>query len=294
MEQHLSQYRIFYEVARAGNISKAAKELFISQPAISKSISKLEENLEVTLFSRNSRGVCLTAEGRILYEHIASAFASIQNGEDQIRKIKELNIGTIRIGASTTLCKEILLPYLRDFVEAYPHVTVTISSRSSSETAQMLEQGSLDLGLIAAPSVSKNMAFKPILDIHDIFVAAPEYLERLNIREGRQYRIEECAHFMLLDKANSSRQYINSHLQNRQIKLRDSIEVNNMDLLIEFAKIGLGLACVIKEFVKEELETGRLTEVKLLGDIPKRSVGFAYMQNNPNPVLPKFLAARRH
>ena len=81
MEQHLSQYKIFYEVARTGNISKAAKELYISQPAISKSISKLEENLGIALFSRNSRGVCLTMEGEMLYSHIATAFESIILGE---------------------------------------------------------------------------------------------------------------------------------------------------------------------------------------------------------------------
>ena len=69
MDQNLSQYRIFYAVAKAGNISRAAKELYISQPAISKSISKLEDSLNTVLFTRNSRGVQLTDEGQVLFEH---------------------------------------------------------------------------------------------------------------------------------------------------------------------------------------------------------------------------------
>ena len=111
MEQHLSQYRIFYEVARCGNISRAAKELYISQPAISKAISKLEENLNAKLFTRNSRGVQLTKEGSVLFQHIHSAFESINRGERELKRIHDFHIGHLRLGVSNTLCKYVLLPY---------------------------------------------------------------------------------------------------------------------------------------------------------------------------------------
>ncbi len=289
MEQHLSQYKIFYEVARTGNISKAAKELYISQPAISKSISKLEENLGIALFSRNSRGVCLTMEGEILYSHIATAFESIILGEKQIKKIKELNIGKLRIGSSTTLCKGILLPYLGDFMQKYPHVTINIASQPSADTANMLEQDILDLGLIAMPENSKNLSFKPIMDIHDIFVASPDYIQCLKTLNENDYNLVKQASFMLLDGKNSTRHYINNYLNINGITLQNTIEVTTMDLLIEFARIGLGVACVIKEFVKDDLDTGKLVEVDLSMSIPKRVVGFAYNNNNPNPTLHNFL-----
>ncbi|MEF2735064.1 MAG: LysR family transcriptional regulator, partial [Blautia sp.] len=111
MDQNLSLYKVFYTVANTGNISKAAAELYISQPAISKSIRKLEQNLEVTLFSRNSRGVHLTEEGEVLYDYVQKAFYSLQLGEMQLKKINELGIGHLRIGVSTTLCKYVLLDY---------------------------------------------------------------------------------------------------------------------------------------------------------------------------------------
>ena len=116
MEQNLSLYRIFYTVAGAGNISKAARELYISQPAISKAIGKLEDSLSTTLFLRNSRGVTLTPEGRILYEHVSAAFETLSRGEEELLRIQELGIGHIRLGVSTTLCKYILLPHLKDFI----------------------------------------------------------------------------------------------------------------------------------------------------------------------------------
>ena len=140
MDQNLSLYRVFYTVANTGNISKAASRLYISQPAISKSIRKLEENLEVSLFSRNSRGVQLTEEGELLYHYVQNAFYSLEKGETQIKKIHELGIGHIHIGVSTTLCKYVLLPYLKEFIETHPHIRISIECQSTNHTLQLLKE----------------------------------------------------------------------------------------------------------------------------------------------------------
>ena len=162
MEQNLSLYKIFNCVANTGNISRAAKELYISQPAISKAISKLEQNLEVTFFTRNSRGVHLTDEGKMLYEHTKSAFETLQLGEDTIRKINELGIGHIRIGVSTTLCKYLLIPYLKDFVAKYPHIKITIDCQSTFTTIDLLDNSKIDIGLIAKAEQRNTIKFLAI------------------------------------------------------------------------------------------------------------------------------------
>ena len=126
VESTLSSYRIFNAVAETGNLSRAAKELYISQPAISKAISKLESNLDTTLFIRNSRGVSLTQEGEYLYGQVKHAFACIRNGEDRIKKMNELGVGHITIGVSTTLCKFVLLPYLNEYIKKNPHIKIKI------------------------------------------------------------------------------------------------------------------------------------------------------------------------
>ena len=145
MEQHLSLYRIFYTVANTGNISQAAKQLYNSQPAISKSISRLEESLGVTLFSRSSRGVTLTEEGKILYQHIQAAFEAIDAGEEKVRRMNAMDMGTIHIGVSNTLCKFILIPYLKAFIEKYPHIKIIITCQSSNQTLEMLDSGKIDI-----------------------------------------------------------------------------------------------------------------------------------------------------
>ena len=151
MEQHLSQYKIFYEVARCGNISRAAKELYISQPAISKSIQKLEEGVGCKLFSRSSRGVVLTDEGKLLYEHVSEAFETLTMGEEKLKRSIELGVGHLKIGVSSTLCKYLLLPYLKEFIRQNPHISISISCQSTNDTLKLLEDNKIDIGLIGKP-----------------------------------------------------------------------------------------------------------------------------------------------
>lgn len=279
MNQNLSSYRIFYAVANAGNISKAAKELYISQPAISKSIQKLEDSVGVRLFDRSSRGVTLTSEGELLYSHVKSAFETLSLGEEKLRRSIALGVGHLSIGVSSTLCKYILLPYLKDFIKKYPHINISISCHSTNQTLALLEDGKLDVGLIGKPENSKNIDFYCLREIEDIFVATDDYLHILKLRGIEPDQILQNSTLMLLDKENMTRQYIDDYFQSNHITIQDTIEVSNMDLLIEMSKISLGVGCVIRDFVKEELETGILKEIPLGIPIHKREIGFAYNQN---------------
>jgi len=289
MEQNLSQYKIFYEVAKAGNISKAAKELYISQPAISKAISKLEDSLGLSLFTRSSRGVQLTSEGEILFEHTREAFDALERGEQELKRIQEFDIGHLRIGVSNTLCKYILLPYLKTFIDQYPHMKVTIESQATAQTLARLEQQKIDLGLVAEPSVRRDLAFIPVMDIQDTFVTTPSYLENLYLREGQDTSLFETGNIMLLDTSNMTRHHVNEYMAENNIWPHQILEVTTMDLLIEFAKIGLGIACVIKELVQKELDSGLLVEIPLNIPIHRRTIGFAYHPANQAMALKTFL-----
>ena len=289
MEQNLSQYKIFYEVAKAGNISKAAKELYISQPAISKAIGKLEDSLGLSLFTRSSRGVQLTSEGEILFEHAREAFEALERGEQELRRIQEFDIGHLRIGVSNTLCKYILLPYLKTFIDQYPPMKVTIESQSTVQTLNRLEQQKIDLGLVAEPSLRKDLSFIPVMDIQDIFVSTRAYLENLYLREGSDTNIFETGNIMLLDENNMTRHHVDEYMAENAIFPHQILEVTTMDLLIEFAKIGLGVACVIRELVQKELDTGVLVEIPLQNSISRRTIGFAYHPSNQAMALKTFL-----
>lgn len=280
MNQNLNYYKAFYMVAKYKNISKAADALFISQPAISKSLSRLEENLGCTLFSRTSRGVSLTADGEILYERIREAFAAIEAGEEELRHRTELGIGQLRIGVSTTLCKYILLPYLQNFIRQHPHIRITIECQSTLHTVELLESGQIDIGLIGVPKHHGTLTFLPLKKIQDTFVATQSYLDNLSIREHTDSDLFLSATLMLLDEENITRQYINDYFYRNQIKTNQILEVSSMDLLIEFAKIGIGAACVIREFVEQELKESTLIEIPMAEPIESRSIGFAYSNSH--------------
>lgn len=276
MEHNLSSYRIFYTVANAENISKAAQELYISQPAVSKSIQKLEDELGCHLFSRNSRGVQLTEEGTILYESVRSAFETLSTGEEKLKQYLKLGIGHLKIGVSSTLCKFVLLPYLKEFIHTHPHIRISISCQSTDETLRMLEAGQIDLGLVGKPDNLKNLHFDFVEDVEDIFVTTEEYMQNLHLRGVDDTQIFEHSTMMLLDQNNLSRRYIDRYFLLNQIMLSDVIEVSNMDLLIDFAKIGVGIACVIRRFVAKELSDRTLIELPLATPVPKREIGFIY------------------
>ena len=290
MNQNLSSYRIFYTVANTGNISKAAKELYISQPAISKSIQKLEESVGCKLFSRSSRGVVLTDEGKLLHEHVSEAFETLTMGEEKLKRSIELGVGHLKIGVSSTLCKYLLLPYLKEFIRQNPHISISISCQSTNDTLKLLEDNKIDIGLIGKPENLKNIHFDFLEEIEDIFVAAKDYLRNLKARGIQKDHILQSSTLMLLDKNNMTRQYIDDYLQENQIIIKDSIDISDMDLLIDFARIGVGVACVIKNFVREDLENGTLVEIPLGFPIHKREVGFAYKTTTkPSKSLAEFI-----
>lgn len=286
MNQNLSSYRIFYTVANTGNISKAAKELYISQPAISKSIQKLEESVGCRLFLRSSRGVVLTDEGRLLYEHVSRAFQTLTLGEEKLKRSIELGVGHLKIGVSAALCKYMLLPYLKEFIRRNPHISISIACQSTNDTLKLLEDNQIDIGLIGKPQNLKNIHFDFLEEIEDVFVSTKDYIRNLRARGVQKNQLLSNSTLMLLDKNNMTRQYIDDYLQENQIQARESIDISNMDLLIDFARIGLGIACVIKSFVAEDLSSGALVEIPLGIPIHKREVGFAY---KPSPKLSKSL-----
>lgn len=277
---NLSLYNVFLAVADAGSILSASEHLYISQPAVSKSIKKLEQNLQTTLFIRTSKGVELTDAGKELYRNISNAFEYIRTGENQLKLRNTLGIGRIRIGVSSTLCKYILLPFLSGFTKDNPHISISIECQSSGDTIDLLSSGQVELGLIAKPDIHDNLIFTDIGYIHDTFVATPQYLHNLKERSSATASPHEFANIMMLNKDNITRKYVDQYISDDFYQRQNFLETDSMDLLIEFAKTGIGIGCVIREFVKKELDMKQLVEYKeLLPKAPKRKVCFAYCED---------------
>lgn len=273
-------YRVFHEVAQAGSISSAARRMYLSQPAVTQSVKRLEEQLNVTLFHRTSRGMRLTPEGATLYRYIDQAYGLIAMGERKLDQMKSLALGEITIAAGDTLCKHYLVPHLRVFHETYPGVRIHVLNRTTPETIALLLAEKVDVGIVNLPIAGDDdLVIRETLTVHDCFVVGGRYKplsERpISPRELTAYPM------LLLEKGGSTRAYLDAFFAAHGVELRPEIELGSVDLLERFASIGLGVAAVVREFAVEQLEGGLLHEVRLTAEIPPRKVGVVTLRGVP-------------
>ena len=279
MSVKLELYRVFKEVAEVGNITAAAQALYISQSAVSQSIKQLERDLQTRLFARNSRGVTLTAEGQMLYEYVRSAMGLLETGEEKLSQTRELQMGQLTIGASDTVTSQFLLPYLDTFHKQHPAIHIQIVSGRSHKVLGLLRSGKVDIAFASTPADDAGLRIYPCFDTHAIFVAGAEY--PCDFRHV--YTLDEIAAFplILLERKASSRLYLERFFLQNGLKLNPEIELGARSLLVDLAAIGFGVAGVTEEFVRRELESGRLRKLRTSFDIPPRSVDLCVLRDVP-------------
>ena len=277
MEIKIDTYKIFESVARNESISKASEELFISQPAVSQSIKKLEETIGGNLFNRTKFGVRLTSEGKIFYEHIKKGLDHIENGERIFTSLKNLETGTIKIGASATITKHILMPYLDKFHKLYPNINIEIVNHLSSTLVTMLKNGLLDLLILNLPMNDiSDMQIHPFTSVQDIFCCSPDYLNTSKI-----YSLQELKKYKLVTqkKPSNTRNFFDTFLKENNIKLTPSIEAVSHNVVTDLTKIGFGYSYSTREFIKDELDKGTLKEITTTITPKKREIGLVLYKN---------------
>ncbi len=289
MDINYESYKIFYHVALNQSISKAADKLLISQPAVSYQIKVLEEQLGITLFVRTKKGVTLTDEGKILYSYISKGIENFINGENALTNLKNLDYGIIRIGASTTVSKHVLMPYLKTFHKLYPNIEINITNNLTEELLRELRNGNLDILILNLPmNEGKDLNIKNILEVQDIFVANKEYYDILN----KNISLSDLNNYPLLfqKKPSNTRDYLDNYLNTNKIKLIPKMEIVSYNLIMDFIKIGFGIGYATKEFIKEDLNNGDLYELNVTPKIPKRFIGAVTLkQTIPNFSVNKLI-----
>lgn len=289
MSVKLESYRVFKEVAEVGNITAAAQALYISQSAVSQSIKQLENDLQTRLFSRNSRGVTLTAEGRMLYEYVRSAMGLLETGEAKLSQTRELQMGQLIIGASDTVTSQFLLPYLDSFHREHPAIHIQIISGRSHKVLGLLRSGKVDIAFASTPTDLTSLETYPCFPTHSIFVAGAGYPCDFD----HVYSLEEMSAFplILLERKASSRLYLERFFLQNGLKLNPEIELGARSLLVDLAAIGFGVAGVTGEFVTRDLESGRLRQLKTSFQIPPRSVDMCMLRDVPQTAAAERFAA---
>ncbi|OBZ13201.1 MULTISPECIES: LysR family transcriptional regulator [Bacillales] len=272
-------YKVFYWAAKTGSLTQAAKFLYITQPSVSHAIKQLEDSFGITLFYRNSKGVSLTQEGAILYSYIEKSQILISLAEEKLAALKNLDSGELRIGGSDSLFKHYLLPYLEDFHQIHPGIKLQLIHGTTPEIIAFLKEGKIDFGVVRMPIVDAQLEVREGIQLQDCFVAGARYAELKN----KPLSLEQLIQYpvILFSRNSRARMAITELFQGYGFELKPEIEVGSVDLLIEFARKGLGISYVTREFVSKELEEGSLFEIQLEVELPPSQVGIMIMRNMP-------------
>ena len=270
MDINYELYKVFYYVATTLSFSEASKKLYISQSAVSQSIKALEGKLSQTLFIRSTKKVRLTPEGEILLRHIEPAISLIRRGESQLLESITTG-GQIRIAASDTICRYFLVPYIERFHQAFPNLHIKVINATSIRCVDIL----------------KNLwSIKRIKQFRDVFVANQSFSQlkdrKLSLAELSEYPL------LMLDKQSTTSEFLHSLFQQHQLELVPEAELSSNDLLIDLARIGLGVAFVPDYCVPEDSDELFIVETR--ESLPQRELAVVYNDKLPvSPAVTEFL-----
>ena len=244
MDINYELYRVFYHVATTLSFSEASKQLFISQSAVSQSIKVLEKKLDQRLFIRSTKKVQLTPEGEILLRHVEPAMNLIRKGESQLLEAHSLRGGQLRIGASDTICRYYLVPYLKRFHQEFPGVHIKVTNHTSIDCAKALENGEVDFIVVNFPNsaLTGDLETRTIYEFHDVFIANPDAFPLMDQKLTFAQLLKQP--IMMLDRRSTTSEFLHHIFQKNQLDLVPEIELSSNDLLIDLARIGLGIAFV--------------------------------------------------
>lgn len=277
----LDSYKIFCAVAKHGNITKASEELYVTQPSISMAIKTLEEKLGCTLFTRSQKGVKLTSEGEIFYSYLSKAINLIDTAEQKYEELLHLEAGELTISASDSIISGYLLPYLERYNEKYSKVNMKVINRTTDETLELLKKGSIDFGFVNLP-INKDEQIEIIecMPLQDCIVFGTKFKHLLD--KDFNTKALESYPLLMLKCSSNTRFLLDRYLKQQDLSLNPLIELDSTDLLVKFARINLGIAFVIKEFIETLIDNKTLFEITLSPSIENRALGMLKLKNIPS------------
>ncbi len=271
MTINFEYYKVFYFVSRHGSLTAAARELCISQPAVSQAVRQMEKEAGTRLFSRTSKGVQLTREGELLYHYVKNGVESLLEGQRMLDRMLGMDMGEVRIGASDMTLQFFLLPYLEQFHQKFPKIKVNVSNAPTPETIRSLEEGRIDFGVVSTPfHADRGIRRVSVSSIRNVFIAGSQF-EAL---KGKvlEYQVLTELPCIFLEKNTSTRTFMDQFLAEHEILLTPEFELAISDMVVQFAKRNMGVGCVMEGFAREALDRGEVFELKFREEMPQRSL----------------------
>lgn len=281
---NLDLYRVFCKVAKCGSLTKAAEELYISQPAVSQAIKQLESQLNTTLFNRTHKGMELSVNGgEQIIKNVEKALELLDEAENKLMELKNTATGTIRIGASDTIFEYFLAEKLVEYHEKFPAVKFELLADISPKTVEQLKTNKCDVGFLnlPIPEDEEIVVSSNVMYLNDIFIADDHYAELkdrvVSLRELEEYPM------LLMDSSTVSRKAVMNFAHSMGVNFQPDIEVGSWDLMKRLAKKGMGIGCIPREYVQKALAEKTLFEIQVEPALPVRSVGMALPRGVPIP-----------
>lgn len=279
MDINFELYKIFYHAAKLESFSQAGQKLFISQSAVSQAVKSLEDKMGCQLFVRKTRSVGLTKEGEILFRHVEQAYNFIKSAESKVLELQDINHGEVRIGASDTVCRYHLVPCMEKYIKLFPKVKIQVVNRTSYQLIEVLRKGLIDFAIVTLPVSEKDIIVNEYISVEDIFVASSKF----SFLKGSKVPMNQLIKnpLLMLPKSSSTRRGYDEFFSTLRIEITAEIELESIDLLVEFARIGLGIAHVLKESASNLIKSGELFQLDTLESLPPRKLGIVTAENVP-------------
>ena len=279
---NLDLYRVFYTVAKSGSLTKAAEELYISQPAVSRSIKQLETQLGITLFTRTHRGMQLSANGgELIFNEVEKALNLLSDAENRIAEMKTSATGTIRIGASDTIFEYFLADKIVEFHERFPAVKFELLADITPDTIEKLKAEKCDVAFVNLPIAAdaELQLYGNCMRLNDVFIAGKAFEDlqeqTLSLESLQKHPL------ILMEESTVSRKSLDNFFHSVGVEMIPSIEVGSWDLMKRLVARGMGIGVIPREYVSRDLDEGTLFEIKTDMALPVRSVGMLLPKHKP-------------
>lgn len=285
---NLNLYKFFCAVAEEKNISKASEKLFVSQPAVSFSIRELEKELNQQLFVRKSKGVELTAFGKILYSQIKDCVDKFDKIEQMAFRFSKLDQGILRIGACTSNVNQILLEYLTEFAKKYPNVQIVMERDNDDRMLQRLTENSLDMIFIDKSEKIDDFKIVKSFDVDYQLLGNKKFKEKY-FEENVDLKNFPVGDLIVPSVNNGSRITINKFFENNSIKFEPKYELDSYILLYDFVKNGFGIAFANVDYYKQVIANEEVYVIFPQFKIKARQIVCLTNYDVSNPALNSFV-----
>jgi DNA-binding transcriptional LysR family regulator len=270
---NLNLYKVFYDVCKYGSFSKTAEFTYTTQSAISKSIKKLEEDLETQLFYRNSNGIELTNEGRELFKYVEESYANLLTAERVILETQNLERGTLNIGLPSHIASFFFFDKIVDFHNKYPNIEIKLISGSTHQLLELIDKHEIDLIIDTAPINTSNMDLT-VIDLFEVkyaFICNKEQYDKY--KHIKSIKDLEEIPLIIPPKGTSNRKKLDQLFIKYNVTPKKIINIHTSEVILNAVNHDLGIGYLISDIVKKDKN---YKYINIKEELPTTNIVFAY------------------